>query len=184
MKNILLIIAVSLIAYSCDCEREEVSRDLLKPENKEYLKTNSRTVEYSNQDNEIIEVTFDGAKSIISEERVGPESCSYSSNEQGEENFSFGSTTGKILYRNIGLFVTININDSYNSLYVQDFISEINNNKLETIQINGFTFENVLVLEKNTHETPDGLVNKIVYSKTHGIEFILFEDGTWYKRVE
>lgn len=184
MKNAFFLLLISLFLHSCKCEREEVGRDLLITENKEYLNTNKRIVEYYNQDNVIVKANFDGAKSVISEDREGPEVCSYITTEKGEENFVFGSYVGKIIYRNMALMVTLYNNDDNSVLFIQDFISGIYNSKLETVQINGFTFENVLVLDKNEHETPNGLVNKIIYSKTNGIEFILFEDGTWYKRVE
>ena len=51
-----------------------------------------------------------------------------------------------------------------------------------TIEFNGETYENAILLKQSVLDgEPFG---HLVYSKTNGIEFILFEDGTWYKRVE
>lgn len=154
MKKLLFLLLTLFIIHSCKCEREEVGRNLLKTQNKEYLNTNKRIVEYYNQDNVIVKANFDGAKSIIYEEKEGPEVCSYITTEKGEENFVFGSYVGKIIYRNTVLFITLYNNDDNSVLFIQDFISDIYNSKLETVQINGFTFENVLVLEKMNMKHP------------------------------
>lgn len=70
-------------------------------------------------------------------------------------------------------------NDIRNSFVKQQYITLDN---FTTIEFNGETYENaVLLKQKGSDNTPFG---HLVFSKTNGIEFILFEDGTWYKRVE
>lgn len=54
--------------------------------------------------------------------------------------------------------------------------------KFSNISFNNLSFENAILF--NTHNENGEIISNIVYSKTNGIEFILFEDGTWYKRVE
>lgn len=53
-----------------------------------------------------------------------------------------------------------------------------NLNSFGTVSLNGEVFENSI---KVYGDVPN---NTLIYSKTNGIEFILFADGTWYKRVE
>ena len=181
MKKILFFLFTSFIIYSCKCEREEVGRNLLITENKEYLNTNKRTIEYHNQDNVIVKASFDGAKSVISEDREGPEVCSYITNEKGEENFVFGPYSGQTLFKNTILYIELYNGVERNVFNLLNIPDAKYDNALQNITLNGFSFNNVLVLEKVSE---GGSINKIIYSKTNGIEFILFEDGTWYKRVE
>ena len=59
------------------------------------------------------------------------------------------------------------------------FYSSINKtSSFGTVEFNGEIFENSIEINGNVPN------NTLIYSKTNGIEFILFEDGTWYKRVE
>ena len=51
-----------------------------------------------------------------------------------------------------------------------------------TTEFNGETYENAVLIKQSVLD--DMPFGHLVYSKTNGIEFILFEDGTWYKRVE
>ena len=181
MKKLLFLLLTSFIIYSCKCEREEVGRDLLITENKEYLNTNKRIVEYYNQDNVIVKASFDGAKSVISEDREGPEVCSYITTEKGEDNFVFGPYSGQTLFKNTVLYIELYNGVERNVFNLLNIPDAKYDNALQNITLNGFSFNNVLVLEKVSE---GGSINKIIYSKTNGIEFILFEDGTWYKRVE
>jgi len=64
----------------------------------------------------------------------------------------------------------------------QTFYPTMSLNNFSTIEFNGETYENAILLKQSVLDgEPFG---HLVYSKTNGIEFILFEDGTWYKRVE
>ncbi len=181
MKNAFFLLLISLLLYSCKCEREEVGRNLLITENKEYLNTNKRIVEYYNQDNVIVKANFDGAKTIISEDKEGPEVCSYITNEKATENFVFGSYSGTVFFYNTVLYIELYNGVERNVFNLLDIPDAKYDNALQNITLNGFTFNNVLVFVKVSE---GGSINKIIYSKTNGIEFILFEDGTWYKRVE
>ena len=57
-----------------------------------------------------------------------------------------------------------------------------NPNDFATVEFNGQTYENAILLKQSVLD--DMPFGHLVYSKTNGIEFILFEDGTWYKRIE
>lgn len=79
------------------------------------------------------------------------------------------------------LFVISYTNDDTQKDYLtiyKDFSEIIFTN----ISFNNLNFENAVLL--NTRNENGEIVSNIVYSKTNGIEFILFADGTWYKRVE
>jgi|SRR5690606_19480396 len=70
----------------------------------------------------------------------------------------------------------------YNNEVGQTFYPTVQLNNFSTIEFNGDTYENALLLKESVLDgEPFGY---LVYSKTNGIEFILFADGTWYKRVE
>jgi hypothetical protein len=181
MKNIFFLILISFVLYSCKCEKTEVERYLLKNENKEYTNVNMRAIKYIDQDNNLIYSNFDGAKSILNEDRVGPEVCSYRTNEIVTENFIIGPYIGQALFLNEILGVSLyNDTERYN-LNIQSFQANQYDNALQDITLQGYTFNNVLVLE-NSNE--DDIYSTIIYSKTNGIEFILFEDGSWYKRLD
>lgn len=171
----------TLIIYSCKCEKEEVGRNLLITENKEYLNENVRTVEYYNQDDVIVKANFDGAKIIKIQVANGAEDCNYTTNEYGEESFVFGPYSGQTLFKNTVLYIELYNGVERNVFNLLNIPDAKYDNALQNITLNGFSFNNVLVLEKVSE---GGTINKVIYSKTNGIEFILFEDGTWYKRVE
>ena len=181
MKKLFFLLLTSLLLYSCKCEREEVGKNLLKSENREYLKTNKRNVEYLNEDSNVIDTRFDGAKIILTQVANGPEDCNYTTNEYAEENFVFGSYNGRIKYTNTDIVLELYNGIERNVFNILNISDAKYDNALQNITLNGFSFNNVLVLEKVSE---GGSFNKIIYSKTNGIEFILFEDGTWYKRVE
>lgn len=181
MKNAFLLLLTSLFLYSCKCEREEVGRNLLIADNKEYLNTNKRTLEYYNQDNDIVKANFDGAKSVISEDKEGPEVCSYITNEKATESFVFGSYSGTALFNNNLLYIELYNGVERNVFNLLDIPNAKYDNALQNVTLNEFSFNNILLLEKVSE---GGSINKIVYSKTNGIEFILFENGTWYKLLE
>lgn|GEM_PF-2082522 len=166
----------------CTCNNEELSKNLINSANKEYLKTNSETVLFKNQNNTDIIVQFESSSFVTSKDDVGPESCEYNTYEYGKRMFNMGDYSGQIsIDYNSNLSIQINDNVDYNTLLLENPQEENFDSLLNDIELSGFTFNNVLVLEKITE---DGTINKIIYSKTHGIEFILFQDGTWYKRVE
>ena len=57
-----------------------------------------------------------------------------------------------------------------------------NPNDFATVEFNGETYENAILLKQSVLD--DMPFGHLVFSKKNGIEFILFKDGTWYKRVE
>jgi len=181
MKNIFFLILISFVLYSCKCEKTEVERYLLKNENKEYTNVNMRAIKYIDQDNNLIYSNFDGAKSILNEDRVGPEVCSYRTNEIVTENFVIGTYLGQIIFLNQALGIFLYNDTERYDFNIQDFQANQYDNALQDITLQGFTFDNVLVLENVVEGNSS---SKIIYSKTNGIEFILFEDGSWYKRLE
>lgn len=64
-----------------------------------------------------------------------------------------------------------------NQIHNLSFINNITTDSFKNITFNGEVFDNAIKLESYNKST-------LIYSKTSGIEFILFNDGSWYKRVE
>lgn len=85
----------------------------------------------------------------------------------------------------------VKMGQNYTRLVIQEYIDNritksfqrsIKLDNFTTIEFNGTTYQNAVLLKQSVLDgEPFG---HLVYSKTNGIEFILFEDGTWYKRVE
>lgn len=181
MKKMILFCLFCIIG--CTCNNEELSKNLIDPINKEYLKANSEIVLFKNQNDTDILVQFESSSFVTSKEDVGPESCEYNTYECGKKIFTMGNYSGQILIDyNSSLSIQINDNADYNTLVLENPQEEHFDNLLNDIELSGFTFNNVLLLDKKIYK--NGSINKILYSKPNGIEFILFEDGTWYKRVE
>ena len=51
----------------------------------------------------------------------------------------------------------------------------------ENIELAGFSFNNVIVFY-NRDKKDIWDIEKLIYSKENGVEFILFRNGNWYKR--
>ncbi len=81
------------------------------------------------------------------------------------------------------LSIQINNYVAYNVLSFYNSNESIFDNLTQNIELAGFTFSDVLILERNKQNSSSIWdIEKIVYTKTNGIEFILFKNGNWYKR--
>lgn len=169
-----------LSLYSCRCENEEVGRSLLNDENRAYLNTHKRSVNYYNEKGLVTEARFNGAESVLHQETQGPEVCTYTTFEDGREHFVFGPYEGRVVYTGTTLLVELYKENERDVLNLFDFIKKYDE-RLQDVELSGFLFKDVLVLEK---ALDDGSIDKLVLSKANGIEFILFDDGSWYKRSE
>ena len=95
----------------CTCNNEELSKNLINSANKEYLKTNSETVLFKNQNNTDIIVQFESSSFVTSKDDVGPESCEYNTYEYGKRMFNMGDYSGQIsIDYNSNLSIQINDN--------------------------------------------------------------------------
>ena len=166
----------------CTCNNEELSKIMIDNNDKEYLKDNSENISFVNQNENNIIAKFEAVNYYTEQEEVGRDACEYNTYEYGKRIFKMGNYSGNIsINYNSSLSIQINDDINHNTLVLKNQQEKRFDTLLNDLDLSGFTFNNVLLLEKTTE---DGNINKIIYSKTNGIEFILFEDGTWYKRVE
>ncbi len=180
MKKSLLFILFYIVG--CGCNNEELSKLIIDNNDKDYLKGSSEDISFVNQDENNSIAKFDAVNYYTKQHNVGRDTCEYNTYEFGKRIFMIGNYSGKIsIDYNSNLSIQFNNNVDYNNLVLKN-PQEVNfDTLLSDIEISGFSFSDVLVLEKVSE---GGTINKVIYSKTNGIEFILFEDGTWYKRVE
>lgn len=180
MKKLLCMFLTGLSLYSCRCESEEVGRLLLNDENRAYLNPDNRSVNYYNEKGVVTTARFNGARSVLHQETQGPEVCTYTTYENGRERFVFGPYEGEVFYTGTVLLVELYRQDERNVLNLFDIVKKYDE-RLQDVQLSGFSFKDVLVLEK---ALDGGSIDKLLLSKANGIEFILFDDGSWYKRSE
>lgn len=182
MKKLFSIVFLLVFIISCTCNEEEVGRNMITNSNLEYCTSQANSFTFYNNNSEIFTANFSGKKLFLQRSNVNPESCNYTVNQYAEEDINIGNYNGKIRIDNTAIGITIE-NGQFSNELVLGINSHTIDDNLQDISINGFNFEDVLVIENNGRATPFN-ITKIIYSKTNGIEFILFEDGTWYKRVE
>lgn len=167
----------------CVCNNEELGRYMIDNSNKEYLKTNSETVSFKDQEGNTIVAEFEAANYYTQKDDVGPESCEYYTYEYGKRKFNLGKYHGEINMSDSSLSIQINNYVAYNVLSFYNSNESIFDNLTQNIELAGFTFSDVLILERNKQNSSSIWdIEKIVYTKTNGIEFILFKNGNWYKR--
>lgn len=185
MKKItLLMIFFILLSCEKDCVPYEYNRILMTDVSKEYLNVAKRNVNFLNQNQEEVVISFE--QGDISTKKVDAgddEGCSYFTVENGEQALSFGNYKGRILIGSSTIEIQISNYASLN-LNVKETNGKEFNDVTESVELNGFTFTNVLVLPNiNTDENSIWDIDKIIYSKNNGIEFILFRDGKWLKQI-
>lgn len=185
MKKLALIIT-ALVLVNCekDCVPYEYNRTLMTDAGKEYLNVTKRDVKFLNQNQEEVVISFEqGDLSIKKIDAGDDEGCGYFTVESGEQALSFGNYKGRILIGSFTLDIQIS-NYVSSNLNVKETNGKEFNDVTESLVLNGFTFTNVLVLPNiNTDENSIWDINKIIYSKNNGIEFILFRDGKWLKQI-
>ena len=97
------------------------------------------------------------------------------------DQYNYGVSITKKGTGEVDLLITIyHLDNSFTDL--PQFIKSSNNLVFSTINFNNETFTNAIIID--AYDTNGNVKSTLIYSKTNGIEFILFEDGTWYKRVE
>jgi len=187
MKKIMLFLLLVFLFNSCEkeCVPHEYNRSLMTDASKEYLNVTKRNVSFLNQNQEEVIVSFEeGDISIKKVDAGDDEGCGYFTVENGEQALSFGNYKGRILIGSSSLDIQIS-NYVSSNLNVKETNGKEFNDVTESLELNGFNFTNVLVLPNiNTDENSIWDINKIIYSKNNGIEFILFRDGKWLKQIK
>lgn len=183
MKKILYFITV-LSILSCQCNHDESGRYLIDDSDKAYLINYMSDIKYVDQNGVEIIANFWDPRFQLEQSDVGMNACSYDTTEYGNQEINVGNYNGTISLHHYP-YLQIMLEDGFSQNYLK-IMNQIDINldhSLQNIAINGMEFQNVLVLE-NTNKHGAWSINKILYSKENGIEFILFADDTWYKRVE
>lgn len=175
---------VLLTMLSCECNNEEKNRFLINNADKAYLVYADNEVKFVDQHNEEIIAYFGDPYFYLEQNDIGLRACSYDTEERGTQNINIGIYKGII---NLTHYPQLNIdlNDglSYNYFNITNQKDNRLDLNLQNVEIQGMQFKDVLVLE-NSNKEGEYKIEKVIYSKVHGIELILFKDGTWYKRLE
>src|SRR5690606_22331635 len=116
---------------------------------------------------EIFTANFSGKKLFLQKSNVNPESCSYMVYQYAEEDITIGNYNGKMRIDNSAIGITIE-NVQFSNELVLGINSQVIDDYLQNISINGFNFQDILVIENNGRATPSN-ITKIIYSKTNGI---------------
>jgi len=183
MKKIFYFITMFSI-LSCQCNHDESGRYLIDSSDKAYLINYMNEIKYVDQNGVEITANFWNPRFYLEQSDIGMNACSYSTTEYGNQDIDVGNYNGTIsLHHYPYLQIMLDDGVSQNYLKIMNQIDINLDHSLQNINIYGMEFQNVLVLE-NTNKDGTWNIDKILYSKTNGIEFILFADGTWYKRVE
>lgn len=183
MKKTFILSLISLFFLNCVCRNTEEGQMLINESNKAFFNDNSTRNKYITQEQLTIDSEFNGMQYSYSQSRNGAESCSYITYEKGIERLQIGNYIGEIKINVSSFGIELNNNTIYNRLYTSEFnisLDEI----VEDITIADFYFENVIILKQLSNNESNHDIDTIIYSKTNGIEFILFEDGSWYKRLD
>lgn len=180
MKKMILLFSV-LMFYSCVCNNEEVGTQMVDIENKEYLKNTSEKITFVDQDGNALNADFEAANYYTQREDIGPESCEYITYEYGKRKFIIGKYQGEFNIDYTNFYLSIHNYVASNYLFLEENSIGKIDALTEDAEVAGFSFNNVIVFE-NRDKKDIWDIEKMIYSKENGVEFILFRNGNWYKR--
>ena len=180
MKKLFLILVLIGITISCGCNEEVVTFTLTEQEKSIVPYKLNNTVQWTDNNSTIFNGTVNEIKDNYSE---GGRGCEVVRLNRLLNFIQFNDFKYEVGLDKMGnTDVNLVIQEYIDNKITKAFMRGIKLEHFTTIQFNGETYENaVLVKQSVLDDMPFG---HLVYSKTNGIEFILFEDGTWYKRVE
>lgn len=182
-QKIINLLLCSILLTSC-CSAEIIGRYPLTDEVKEILPyyTKIKTVKWQNETGSI----FTGIVDNYSEDNYV-----LSLNECDQEEYKSVKTVLYINNESYQITVTSNKAPDFASLEIirtqkgkaTYFGAGFPVTAFTDVEYNNIEFKNVIVARVSitSYEQKESL---IFYSKTNGIEYIFFEDGSWYKRVE
>ncbi|SRR5690606_17300152 len=178
MKNILILILLITISASCCNNKDTIIYNLTNEEKALVPYKKLDVITWQNNNGNV----FDGTvlETTTSLREIAEYDCKEFIGESVEirfniDNSPYSMTLDKWDGSRIDLSISSNAGRE-NQITFYSSITDINN--FGTVNFNGEVFENSIKINGNLPN------NTLIYSKTNGIEFILFEDGTWYKRVE
>lgn len=180
MKNLFFLL--SLITISSCCSNRDIIRSTFTNEEKLFIPYREHdVVKWNKHNGETIIGTVTNYN--ISIDRDSDEYCTTYEREYLDvnllmDNEHYSISLSKMSENNLNL----NISQSINEVPKRGFGVSISHYGFTTIEFNNETFNDAVKLE--AYGEGDIYLGTLIYSKTNGIEFILFEDGTWYKRAE
>lgn len=180
MKKIFSILFLMVLTISCKCEETLTVFTLTEEEKATIPHQLHQTVSWVDDKN----ITHNGSVITITEDYTeggGTEDCNRVQHNRlisyiQFNNFKYGIVLSKRNNSIISLGIHEYVNDNSTKYFTGD------PSVFTTIEFNGETYENAILLKQSVLD--DMPFGHLVFSKTNGIEFILFADGTWYKRVD
>lgn len=180
MKKMILLFSI-MIFYSCVCNNEEIGTRMIDIDNKEYLKNTFEKIPFVDQDGNTLIADFEIVNYYTVREDEGPESCEYVTYEYGKRKFIIGKYEGEFNIDYSNFYLSIHNYVASNYLFLEENTIEKIDALTENIELAGFSFNNVIVFY-NRDKKDIWDIEKLIYSKENGVEFILFRNGNWYKR--
>lgn len=177
MKKLLLLL-LFIIVSSCCSNKDNITYNFTNEEKTLVPYQEQNVLKWQNSEGSTFNGIVLSKNSKIRE--ISDSDCKQIEGESIEVRFnisdsSFYLTLDKWDGSSVDLSISSNAGRE-NQITFYNSITDINN--FGTVNLNGEVFENSIKIDGNLPN------NTLIYSKTNGIEFILFEDGTWYKRVE
>ena len=179
MKKIFIFLLLAVVAVGCKCEETLTVFNLTEEEKALIPYQLHQSVNWVDNNN----ITHNGSVITITEDYDvgdnGPEECGVVKYNRLNSYLQFNNFKYLISISK-DYSISFGIHELVNDKSTKYFTG--NPKDFKTIEFNGETYDNAILLKESVLD--DEPYGHIVYSKTNGIEFILFEDGSWYKRIE
>lgn len=179
MKNIFSLIILAITITSCNCKETTTTYTLSNEEKNIVPYSLNETVKWASA----VDTVNGYIYNITDRYGDNGDNCNFIQNNTllyyiKFTNFEYAIISTKIDNNTIELGAGEHINE----IIKPYFVRSINLESFSTIEFNGETYHDAVLLKQSAATgAPYG---NMVFSKTNGIEFILFEDGSWYKRLE
>ena len=181
MKNFFLFLILITLISSCCTNKDTITYNFTTEE-KAFLPYQAQTViKWQNNNGD----TFSGTTSdkTVSVKEISDYDCKSFESEEINIFVTINNEHYSISFEKRGPNnINLNISQSVNGIPKRGFGVDVSHFGFTTIEFNNETFNDAIKL--TAYGDGDVYLGTLIYSKTNGIEFILFEDGTWYKRVE
>ncbi|UUV22489.1 hypothetical protein [Paenimyroides aestuarii] len=183
MKKGLFLLLLTVIAVGCKCEETLTVYSLTEDEKALVPYQLNQTVKWIDHNNNIHNGLLSKITENFDEGGGRGEDCSRVQYNRLISYIQFNNFKYEILFEKRNpTEINLVIQEYIDNTITRSFIRGIKLDSFTTIEFNGEAYENAALLKQSVLDGE--AFGHLVYSKTNGIEFILFEDGTWYKRVE
>jgi len=181
MRKYCLLLILSTLVSSCCTNKDTITYNFTTEE-KAFLPYQAQSIiKWQNNSGDVFNGSTSDKKVLVKE--ISDYDCKSFEGEEiniyvtiNNENYSIS------LEKRGSNDIDLNISQSVNGIPTRGFGVDVSHFGFTTIEFNNKTFNDAI--ELTAYGDGDVYLGTLIYSKTNGIEFILFEDGTWYKRVE